>query len=239
MPETDALSAAIKKYGPYFVELQGKLLQVLIVFVITGTLGGIYSNSILGFIMRQFNLTGISLVLTSPYQVFELAIQTGLFVGSFCAIPLFIFHILTFLKPALESHEYRLLLSLIPISLLLFIIGFLFGSWIMNFIIRIFTNATKEYAVGGIWDLSLFFTQILSSALLLGLAFEFPIILTILLRFKIVKRAVLIKKRPLVYALALIGAAMLPPTDPISLVILTVPLFFLFEVTLLLNRSLA
>lgn len=230
------LAATVDRYLPYLIELQKKLLQVFIIFLICGVIGAIYHRHILGFIMHRFDLTGINVVLTSPYQVFELAIQTGVYTGLVVALPLLIFHLLTFLRPALEPQEYRLLVSLIPIALGLFLLGFFFGAWVMNFIIALFTKATLEYSVGSMWDISLFFSQILFSAIALGIVFQFPIVLTILIRFHLTTVAFLKSKRPYVYTASLVFAAMLPPTDIFSLILLTVPLFFLFEVTLLFNR---
>jgi sec-independent protein translocase protein TatC len=71
----------------------------------------------------------------------------------------------------------------------------------------------------------------------MGVVFEMPIILTILMRMKIVKRSYLVKKRRWVYAATIIFALLMPPTDILSLTLLTVPLWFLFEIALLLNKD--
>jgi len=230
------VKAAMARYLPYLEELQKKLLQVVIVMLGATILGAIYHRQILTFVLQRFDLTGINMVISSPYQVIELAIQTGIYVGILTAFPLLVYHLLTFLKPALEAEEYKVLVSLIPVSLGLFIGGFTFGVWVMNFIIALFAKATLDYSIGNIWDISMFFSQILFSAVSLGLVFQFPILITILLRFKVLPRQFFTEKRPFMYAAALIFAAMLPPTDIFSLILLVIPLFVLFEATLLLNR---
>jgi sec-independent protein translocase protein TatC len=227
---------SIARYLPYLEEIQKRLIVVVIVFLLSALLGAIFYKDILVFIMRHFDLTGINMVLTSPYQVIELAIQTGITIGLIIAMPLLIYYLISFLRPALEPDEFRLIVSLLPVSLILLITGFLFGVWVMNFIIGLFTQATLEFSIGNLWDISRFFGQILTTGVFLAIVFQFPVILTILIRLKLVKRALLIKHRPYVYAASLIIAAMLPPTDVFSLALLTLPLFFLFECTLLWNR---
>jgi sec-independent protein translocase protein TatC len=231
------LEESIKKYMPYLKEAQKRLLITGIIFLIAAVVGGIFYKTILNFIMGQFDLTGINVVLTSPYQVIELAVYTGIYTGMVVTLPLFIFNLISFLRPALEPEEFKYIVSLVPFAVGLFIAGFLFGVWVMNFVIILFTKATLAFSIGNIWDITSFFSQIIFSAILLGTVFQFPIILTALMRFGIVTRDQLTSKRPYVYTVALIFAAALPPTDIFSLALLVTPLFVLFEITLVLNRN--
>jgi sec-independent protein translocase protein TatC len=206
------------------------------VLVLTAIIGAVYFRQILTFIMGRFDLTGINMVLTSPYQVIELAIQTGIYLGLVVTFPLLIWNIMSFLKPALEEDEYHIITSLLPFCLVLFVMGFFFGIWVMNFIISLFAKATLDFSIGNIWDISRFFGQILFSGVTLGIVFQFPILLTVLMKFNLMSRAQIIARRPYFYTAGLIIAAALPPTDILSLVLLVLPLLILFEATLLFNR---
>jgi sec-independent protein translocase protein TatC len=209
-PETQE---AIQKYMPYLQEAQKKLLLVGFVFLAASILGGFFHRQILTFIMHRFDLTGVNVVLTSPYQVVDLMIQTGIYTGLLVTTPLFVYALLSFLKPALAPAEYKIITSLLPFSAILFVIGFFFGTWVLNFVIKTLIGIS------------------------LGFVFQFPVIVTILIRLGIVKLHQFQQYRPYVYAGVVIFAAMLPPTDILSLTLLTVPLFVLFESSLLLNRS--
>lgn len=234
---TPEIDAAITKYSPYLKEAQKRLLITGVVFLVTAILGAVFYKQILTFAMSQFDLTGINIVLTSPYQVIELAIYTGIYTGLVVTLPLFVFNLVTFLKPALSPEEFKYIVSLVPMAFALFIIGFLFGVWVMNFVIVLFTKATLDFSIGNIWDITSFFSQIIFSAILLGTVFQFPLVLTALIRFGVITREFLISKRPYVYAAALIFAAALPPTDPFSLALLVAPLIVLFEAAMFLNRN--
>lgn len=234
---TDQVETAMRQYMPYLKEAQRRLLTTGVVFFVTAILGAIFYKQILTFVMSQFDLTGINIVLTSPYQVIELAIFTGIYTGLVVTLPLFVYNIITFLKPALSPEEFKYIISLVPVAFILFIAGFLFGVWVMNFVIVLFTKATLDFSIGNIWDITSFFSQIIFSAILLGTVFQFPIILTALMRFGVVTREQLTGKRPYIYAASLIFAAALPPTDPFSLALLVAPLIILFEAAMLLNRN--
>jgi len=56
------------------------------------------------------------------------------------------------------------------------------------------------------------------------------------MRLKVVKYKAFIKQRFIAWAVAIVFSALLPPTDILSLILLTLPLVILFEFTLILNR---
>lgn len=235
--QTSNIDAAVTRYLPYLREIQHKLYFFLTVMLTSGVLGFIYYQKILSFILKFFNLTGITVVLTNPYQFIDLAVNTGLATGVAAAFPLLIFFLVQFLKPALKPKEYRLIKILIPISLILFVAGFIFGAWVMQFVVTMFKQATLDFNIGNLWDISHFFSQVIIMGLCLGLVFQLPVVITLLLRLKIIKREVFTNNRRFAYAAILIFAAVLPPNDIISLSILTIVPLFLFEFVLLFNQS--
>ncbi len=125
---------------------------------------------------------------------------------------------------------------MLPISLVLFIAGFAFGTWVMQFVISIYADTTSTFNVSNIWDVSHFFAQMIIMGLCLGVVFELPVLLTVLLKLKVITKKQVADNRKLVYAGILILAAVLPPNDIFSLTIITVVPLFLFELTLLLNQ---
>lgn len=224
------------KYLPYLQEIQGKMFHVLLVFFTAGLIGFGYYQKILGFVMRIFSLEGINIVLTSPYEFVNLAVNTGLLFGLIFAMPLLGLHILNFVRKALKEKEYKLIRFLYPLSLVLFVTGFLFGAWIMQLIIALYAKVTVEFAVENLWDITSFFSQIISTGILMALIFQLPIVMFAMLQLKIVKIAALKRSRKYVYPSILVLVALLPPSDIFSLVILTIPPLLLFELTLLFNQ---
>lgn len=231
-PET---KAAIKRYLPYLQEIRKKLLGVGIIFALFGLIGFFFYQKILTFTMGLFNLQGITIVLTSPYQFIDLAINTGIVVGTVATFPLLLYYLIQFIRPALRPYESGIIKYLIPLSLLLFVFGFGFGFWIMNVVIKLFYNTTQDFNLNNLWDISRFFTQTLIMAVSLGVVFQFPIILTALVRFGLVTKKQLIDGRRYIYAGCILFATFMPPTDLLSLTLIVLPLIVFFELTLIFN----
>lgn len=240
MPKTSITTTDVEsiviKYSPFFSEIRKRLIFTLSIFIICAAVGFMYYENIVHVILKIFALEGLNIVFTSPFQFLSLAVNSALLAGFIAVLPLGIFQILSFIKPALRGTEYKTVLTLLPITVVLFISGFTFGILIMKYVVMIFYQKSVELNIGNVLDVSLLLSQILTTAILMGIAFEFPIVLTIIMRLKILKFHAIAKKRLLVYVVSLIFAALLPPTDLLSLVLLFLPLALLFELTLLLNR---
>jgi sec-independent protein translocase protein TatC len=224
------------KYEPLLNELKMKFVYIGLVFAIATALGFIYYQKILLFMMNLFQLEGINLVLTSPYQFIDLAVYTGVITGLVASFPLFLFQFVKFVRPALQPKEYLMLVRMLPLSIVLFVSGFSFGVWVTQFVISIFSQTTSEFSINNIWDISRFFSQILITGISLAAVFQLPIVLTTIIKLKLVTHQAVVKKRKIIYAGLLLFAAVLPPTDLLSLVLLTMIPLFLFESTLLFNR---
>jgi sec-independent protein translocase protein TatC len=73
------------------------------------------------------------------------------------------------------------------------------------------------------------------ASIFFGLVFEFPIILTFMIRIGLLKIEYLRKKRKIAYAIIFIFVGLLPPPEVIATIIQAIPLLFLYEMTIGLN----
>jgi sec-independent protein translocase protein TatC len=226
------------KYFPYLLEIRKRLMFIAAIFIVSGFFGFFYYEKIISIILNLLNLTGVNIVFTSPFQFFTLAINSGFLAGLIITFPLILIQFLTFIKPALTNKEYKTIVILLPLTIILFAGGFLYGVGIMKYVVAIFYQKSVELNIGNLLDINLLLSKIILTGVLMGLSFQFPAAMTILMRLKIVKYKDFIKQRLLAYSAAIIFAALLPPTDVISLAFLTIPLVMLFEITLVLNKVL-
>lgn len=236
MPSKLGVQDNINKYFPFLMEIRRRILFVLCIFLISGILGFVYYEKIVMFIIGLLNLKGINIVFTSPFQFINLAVSSGILIGTACSFPTIIQQILSFLRPALTKKEYKTIIILLPLSIILFIGGFAFGFSMMRYVISLFYAKSLELNIGNLLDITDLLSKILITSSLMGLAFQYPIVLSLLMRFKVVKYKTIVAQRPFAYVLAIVFAAFLPPTDIFSLILLTLPLVILFETTLILNK---
>lgn len=233
---TKTLSESYERYFPFLLEVRKRLMFVLAFFLIAASIGFLQYEKIVSLILVIFKLEGVNIVFTSPFQFMNLAVSSAFFVGIVTVFPLIVFQILTFIRPALKPNEFRTILMIIPLSLVLFGFGFSIGALMMRYVVELFYEKSQQLAIGNFLDISALLSQIIVTSALMGLAFEFPIVITVLVKLKVVKLKLIEKQRILAYGAAVLFAAILPPTDLLSLVMLTAPLIVLFELTLILNK---
>lgn len=231
------LQTTIVRYGPYLSEIRKRLLFILVFFIIAAAVGAFYYQSIVLNIMKFYDLKNINITFTSPFQFISLAINVGFVVGIIVVSPLIIYQLISFLKPALKPREYNLGLKILPFSIVLFIAGFLFGTWLMTFVISTYQQQSFGLDIGSFWDINKFFSQFFLTAIFLGILFQFPLVLTLLLRLDIIKYSSVAKQRIPAYVIILIVTTLLPPIDLLSNTLIFSSLVIIFELALLLNRN--
>lgn len=229
------LSAIIDKYSPYFKEVRKRIFFTLSVFAAATLIGFVFYEKIIKFLVGSLSLEGVNIVFTSPFQFIDLSITCGLVTGLVIVFPLIIFQLFRFLKPALRKEEYKMLTRFLPFSIALFLFGFVFGAIIMKWQIEIFRERSISLGIGNILDIKGLLNTVFLTAALMGIGFQFPIILLILMRIGIIKSKWLSKKRPWVYLGSFIFTLFLPPDSILADICLSLPMIILFEVTLIIN----
>lgn len=234
--ESSEITVLIKKYSPFLNEIRKRIFFTLAVFVVATLVGFIFYEGIIKFLIDLLSLKGINIVFTSPFQFINLQISCGIAAGLVIVFPLLIYQFYSFLKPALEKKEFKMVVSFLPFSIILFLSGFLFGFLIMKWQIQIFLTQSVSLGIGNILDISRLLSTVILTSALMGIGFQFPIIMLLLLRIGIIKHHSLSKLRLWVYLGSFIFAILLPPDSVLADVLLTLPFVMMFELTLILNR---
>jgi len=166
-------------------------------------------------------------------------ISISFLISLFLAFPYIIWELWLFVKPGLYDYEKKSAIKILINSILLFIIGTLFSYFIIiPLTINFFYNYQVSARVINQFTLDSYFTTFTTLLVLLGLVFELPIILYFLIKFNIVSINTLKKQRKIIFLIILIIAAYITPGgDPISLTIMTAPLYLLFEFSLMIANK--
>jgi sec-independent protein translocase protein TatC len=239
LPSFDSpqIKAAVEKFAPFLHEVRRRVVVTVLFFVASTSFGFFFYEKIIGLLLHLMNLQGVNIVFTSPFQFINLAISCGVASGVIITFPLILYQLMSFVKPALQKREYTLVMRLIPFSLILFALGFCFGALVMKWQIDIFLTRSISLGIGNVLDISQLLTTIMLTAALMGVLFEFPIVLLLLMRFGVVKRQFLSKYRFYVYVISFVIAVFLPPDSILADILLSLPLILMFECTLLFDRA--
>lgn len=228
---------SISKYGVYFEELRKRLFSLTKIFVIIFAVGFFITSPAIKLAMKYINLKGVTIVTTSPFQLIDLAMSIGFFMACVFTIPIFIYHLYSFLKPGLLPKERKIFLLSLPLGLFLFIIGFVYGVGMLYMGVKIIAEVNIGLGVANYWDISIFISQIVLTSSLLGLLFIFPIVIRFLIRIGVMSIEFLRSKRRHAIVVIFIIVSLLPPTDGLSLVLMATPLVLIYELTILFNRK--
>lgn len=229
------LQSNIKKYLPYLEDIQRRFYQSTIIIVTVFFLGIFSSGFFIRKFVQYFSLSNVTIATTSPFQFADVAVDIGFFCALIVALPLFIYHLLSFIHTALDKQELLKIIYSIPISFLLFVIGFSYGFVILFYSFSFLAVINEQIGIKNIWDISLYLSQIILTSTLLGMVFQFPLIISLLVRVNVITTEQLRSKRRLTVLLLFILVALLPPTDGLSLIAMALPLYLLYEGTIFIN----
>ena len=233
----DDLQKYLDQYGGYLEDIRKRLYRLVVVFCVVFILGFFSTATLVKVLVSFFKIKNALIVATSPFQLLDLAMSIGSFWAIVITAPLFVQQTYAFLHPALHAKERKLFLILIPIGVLLFLTGFLYGFGVMYYALGIVATLNVSLGVTNLWDISQFISQIMLTAVLLGVLFEFPLVLTFLIRMGLVNVQFLKDYRRHAIIVILIFVALLPPTDGLSDIIMAAPLVLIYELTIWFNRG--
>jgi len=233
----ERFKAFISKFTPYLEDIRSRLYKISILFLSFFAIGFFSASRILKYIVSFFKLEDVVIATTSPFQFADLSINIGIFLAFAVSCPALIYSTYTFLKPAITRKEKRLFFMLIPLTVVLFALGFSYGFFIMYYALVILAKINISIGIQNVWDIGMFLSQIIMTSTLLGVLFQFPIVATFILKTGIVTVDNLRDKRRVAVLIIFIFTSLLPPTDGLSLIAMALPLVLLYEVTIFVNSK--
>lgn len=153
--------------------------------------------------------------------------------------PVVLWHVWAFVAPGLKKNERGFILPVLFMSPVLFLMGAAFAFWflfpiVFEFFVElnmaapvpsVLLPAARDYLSFAIGMLKVF-----------GIAFQLPLVLVLLNRIGVLGRARVLKMRRYAIVLIVIVAAVLTPPDVVSQVLLALPMWALFEISILFMR---
>lgn len=190
-----------------------------------------FSEPLLDFLIRP--LKGIRsplLYFQAPHEAFLVRLKVSLLAGLLAGSPVFLSQLWLFIVPGLHRRERRILLPLILISAFLFLLGsaFAFGVLIpvgLQFLLSFQTTQLRPLlAIGP------YFSFLMTLVLCSGVLFVLPVIILGLVAMRLLNVRTLERSRKEAIVLVLLLAAILTPSsDPMGQILLSLPLFLLYE----------
>ena len=188
-------------------------------------------------LIRTSNATPLTTM--APAEGFKIYLKVCIVFGLLFSSPWVIWQIWAFVSSGLYKKEKQFAHTIAPASTILFIAGALFFMFVVApLIMEFFVTFDKMLNVVSRWTLHHYVNMVLSLILIFGISFQMPIVIVFAEKVGLVKIEQLTSGRKYVILGIVIVAAMATPPDVVSQVSLAVPLYALYEGSILVCRFL-
>lgn len=170
-----------------------------------------------------------------PIEGFYIAIQIAIWGGLSIALPFILYFIGGFVLPALTRKEKKFVFYSLGIGAILFVAGVVFCYAAM---LPIALNAAAKYSQwlgfgAELWRARDYIGFIIKFMFGMGISFELPVVILTLVRLGFVSYRTLVRIRPYMVVIVLVVASLLTPPDVVSQLLMSLPLYLLYEISLL------
>jgi sec-independent protein translocase protein TatC len=227
-------------------ELRDRLIWATIAIAVGAVVCFIFFEPIIHLMVEPYRDATISkafpngkpLIFTSPLEAFTTRIKVAAYGGMVLASPVVFFHLWRFITPGLNPKEKRYAIPFTVSSVILFAGGSMVAvvtfPKALNFLLNVGGSDLDPLLSAGSY-LTLVFLMILA----FGISFEFPIVMMFLLLARVVTTRSLRKVRKFTFlGLVIFAAVITPSQDPISLFAMSIPMYLLYEGTIIIGRIL-
>ena len=181
-------------------------------------------------------LRGRRLMITKPGEALGIVLNAAVMLGLVLASPVIGYQLWAFLAPALYKHEKRLILPVLFAAVLLFLGGVALAFFVVLPFTLEFLLTFQMASLDPMITASGYFGFAFGMAFAFGAVFELPLLIVGLTAVGIITPQFLNTYRRHAVVLCIVGAAFITPgADPTSLFALAVPLYLLFEVSVVLS----
>ncbi|RYE11817.1 MAG: twin-arginine translocase subunit TatC [Sphingobacteriaceae bacterium] len=180
------------------------------------------------------NAIKIDLINTEMAGQFTLQLNSSLIIGITLGFPYLLYEIWLFIKPALHDKERKAASGFVLYASILFLIGVLFGYYVITpESISFLANYNVSSSIKNLISIDNYLSSVATLTLSTGLVFELPILIYILSTMGLLTAKFMRESRRYAIIIILIIAAVVTPTpDMLTMTVVSVPLFLLFEASI-------
>jgi sec-independent protein translocase protein TatC len=229
----------------HLTELRERIIKVVVAVVIGMVVAFLLYDQIFEFLIGPYedianaenSLTNGKLLQIDPLEGFGVRMKLSMYAGIALAMPVILWQIWRFVTPGLYPHEKRYAIPFIVSALTLFVLGAGLAYYTLpralEFLIDI--GGTDNFVTA--FAPAKYFTLITYMMLAFGIGFEFPILLIFMQMAGIIDyRQLRSFRRYAIVGICVLVAVITPSGDPISMLMLSVPMVLFYEIAIVIGR---
>lgn len=241
--DDDELKGSEAPLLDHLIELRKRLLYsvIAIAVIFVGCFAfaqGIYNVLTLPFVWAAGGVQNVQMITTSPQEQFFTNMNVALFGALFLGFPFIATQIYLFVAPGLYKKERNAFIPYLVATPIFFLLGaamvfFVVGPMALHFFLGMQQLGEGQVHIELQTRVSEYLGFIMTLILAFGICFQLPIVLTLLARIDLINSGHLAKGRRYAIVIILALAALLTPPDPISQIGLSLPMYALYELSIL------
>ena len=234
-------------FWDHLEELRWVILRSLAVTVLSGVAAFCLKDWLFAVVLAPltsdfvtFRLLGVApfsvhLMNTGLTEQFMTHVRVAMYAGLLCAAPYIIYELFRFVSPGLYANERRAGRWVVGAGYLMFMTGTLL-NYLLIFPLTVRFLGTYQVSpdVDSMLTLQSYVDTLLSMSLVMGVIFQLPVVCAIMGRMGLVSASLMVRyRRHAIVAILIVAAIITPTTDVFTLCIVSLPIWLLYEVSIL------
>lgn len=239
-----------KSFWEHLDDLRGCLIKILAVVVVFTIIAFCAKNIIFKIVLAPknssfllFKLIGaetfsVELMNIGLTEQFMVHLKTAFVFGILAAMPYIVKVLFDFISPALYENEKKYSSSVVICGYFLFMVGVLLNYFLVfPLTVRFLGTYQVSGEVANMLTLQSYMDTLLTMSLVFGIMFEIPIVSWLLAKIGILKAEYMTKyRRHAIVAILVLAAIITPTADAFTLIIVSLPIWMLYELSVLVVR---
>jgi sec-independent protein translocase protein TatC len=216
----------------HLIELRYRLMWVVGALLAGTLVSMVFVTPILEIVIRPLSEFGKTPQALGPTDSIGIFFKVGFTMGTAIALPVIIYHTISFMAPGLYPHERRAILWMLPGVIVLFVIGALFAYVMLLPAAVGFLQNFLGTVINQDWSIDRYISFVTRLVFWIGVSFELPLVVAVLARAGLISgRQMLHYWRHAVIVAAIAAAAITPTVDPVNMTIVMGPLLALYFIS--------
>ena len=232
-------------------ELRTSLFRIICAVALFAVIAFVMKEELFGIILAPrssdfitYRLLGtedfsIHLMNTGLTEQFMIHMQTAIYAGLLIASPYILYELFRFVSPGLYDNERRYAIWIVGAAYLMFIIGTLVNFFIVfPFTVRFLGTYQVSPDVANMLTLQSYIDTLLGMSLIMGVVFELPVVCALMGRMGLINGNMMSTyRRHALVAILIVAAIITPTTDVFTLFVVALPIYLLYEISILIVRK--
>lgn len=233
-------------------ELRSSLLRMLGVTVLFGIIAFVLKDELFAIVLAPrssdfltYRLLGVEdfqlhLMNTGLTEQFMIHMRTAMYAGLLVASPYILYELFRFVSPGLYQNERRYAVWIVGAAYLMFLIGTLVNYLVVfPFTVRFLGTYQVSPDVANMLTLQSYVDTLLGMSLVMGIVFELPVVCGLMGKMGLINGHLMAQyRRHALVAILIVAAIITPTTDAFTLFVVAVPIYLLYELSIVIVRKL-